>query len=154
MLYSEIQTYASLGGYLFFWHLLYIWNQLFLHRRRSKSYTRWIFFRGSFNHEWLTSLPKIQQNFKCPTIGFTCKQRQLYSINGSLLFPVWQTVFSTPIETCVIFRVVAMNDNQLSHIKWAYCMKFGGASVIPFYKYDVSAYQYKIPAYQYVIVSY
>jgi hypothetical protein len=47
-----------------------------------------------------------------------------------------------------------MNDNQLSHIKWAYCMKFGGASVIPFYKYDVSAYQYKIPAYQYVIVSY
>jgi hypothetical protein len=63
------------------------------------------------------SLPEIQQNFKCPTGEFTCKERQLYSSNGSLPFPVSQTVFSTPIETWVIFRVVA------------YIIKFGGASV-------------------------
>ena len=39
----------------------------------------------------ITSDWEIQQNFKCPTTGFTCKQSQLYSNNGSLPFPVWQT---------------------------------------------------------------
>ena len=112
MFYSEIQTYA------------------FVLHRRTKSYTRWIFFRGSFS-QWVIdfSLPEIQQNFKCPTGEFTCKERQLYSSNGSLPFPVSQTVFSTPIETWVIFRMAAMNDNRLSHIKWAYGIKCGGASV-------------------------
>jgi hypothetical protein len=41
------------------------------------------------------------------TIGFfTCKQRQLYSNNGPVPFPVCQTAFSIPIETWVIYKVV------------------------------------------------
>jgi hypothetical protein len=46
-------------------------------------------------NEWLTSLFQSDNTkFKCPTIGFTCKQRQLYSNNG-------QIDFSIPIETLV-----------------------------------------------------
>ena len=41
--------------------------------------------------------------FKCPTIGFTCKQRQLYSNNRGVPF-LCQTAFSLPIETWVIYH--------------------------------------------------
>ena len=48
--------------------------------------------------DWLLFQSYIKK-FKCLTIGFTCKQRQLYSNNRSILFPVCQTAFSVPIET-------------------------------------------------------
>ena len=38
------------------------------------------------------------KKFKYPTTGFTCKQRQLYSNNGSIPVPVCQTAFSIPTE--------------------------------------------------------
>ena len=126
MFYSEIQTYASLGGYLFFGHFFVYIESTFFYTEADQNLIPGEFFSEGV---LITSDWKIQQNFKCPKIGFTCKQRQLYSNNGSLPFPVGQTVFSTPIETWVIFRVTAINDNQLSHIKWAYGIQFGGASV-------------------------
>lgn len=55
---------------------LYIGN-IFLHqRRRSTSYIRWVeFFQGSCNWHFFQS---YTNKFKCPTIWFTCKQRQWY----------------------------------------------------------------------------
>jgi hypothetical protein len=115
---------------IYFFDIFCIYRINFFNAEEDQNHIPDAFFsEGDLINDWLTSLPEIQQNFKCPTIGFTYKQRQLYSNNGSLPFPVWQTVFSTPIETWVIFRVVAINDNQLSHIKWAYIITFGGASV-------------------------
>jgi hypothetical protein len=126
LFYSEIQTYASLGGYLFFFYIFCIYGINVFYTEEDQNPIADEFFSEGvlITSDWLL-YQKIQQNFKCPTIGFTYKQRKLYSNNGSLPFPVWQTVFSTPIETWVIFRVDAITDNQLSHIKWAYSIKYG-----------------------------
>ena len=52
----------------------------------------WTFFSGSLLliNEWLTSLfQSYNKMFKCPTIGFTCKQRKLYSFNRWVPFAVF-----------------------------------------------------------------
>ena len=52
--------------------------------------------------------------FKCPTIGFTCKQRQW--INP---FPVGQTAFSIPIEIWVNYWVARHKKQEqkvLNHV--------------------------------------
>ena len=55
--------------------------------------------------DYSSSQSSYNKMFKCPTIGFTCQQRQLYSDNGSVPFPVCQTGFSVPIETFVIYKM-------------------------------------------------